>query len=247
MPPTCVVLQHSATEGPLRVADLLAEVGVRLQTIELHRGQPVPASLPADVPLVVMGGSMGVADIGDERFPYLGDEVKLLRQQLSLDAPVLGVCLGAQLLAHAAGAAVFPNHRPGPSGGVRVYEVGWAPVDFSVGREPALEGLAAHEMMLHWHGDTFDLPAGAVHLASTPACRNQAFRLGRRAFGVQFHPELDAGTLATWLETDAEYVAMACGPEGVQRIRAETPRCFPLYATARDRLLRNLIGCLIER
>jgi GMP synthase (glutamine-hydrolysing) len=123
--------------------------------------------------------------------------------------------------------------------------VGWGPVDFlGVDAEPALQGLAAREPMLHWHGDAFDLPAGAVCLASTLACANQAFRLGGRAFGVQFHPELDVATLEAWLESDAAYVAQACGPEGAARIRAETARHFPAYAAARDRLLRNLIRCL---
>src|SRR6185369_11804775 len=105
----------------------------------------------------------------------------LLRDRLAGSAPVLGVCLGAQLMAHAAGARVYPNTRPGTPGQppTRVYEVGWAPVDFlGVDREPALAGLSAREPMLHWHGDTYDLPRGAVLLASTPACPNQAFRLG---------------------------------------------------------------------
>jgi GMP synthase (glutamine-hydrolysing) len=243
----CVVLQHASTEGPQRLAELLGEAGLTVEIVALDRGQPVPRTLPADVPLVVMGGSMGVSDIGDPAQPFLAGEVALLRERLSVDAPVLGVCLGAQLLAHAAGARVFPNSRPGPQGPTRVYEVGWAPVDFlPVPDEPALAGLGRRGMMLHWHGDAFELPAGAVHLASTGACPNQAFRLGR-AFGVQFHPEMDQATIGAWLQSDAEYVARACGPEGVERIRAETPRLFAEYAPVRDRLLRNLVQCLAGR
>jgi GMP synthase (glutamine-hydrolysing) len=241
----CLVLQHASTEGPQRLAELLAEAGVAVDLVELDRGARVPWSLPPEMPLVVMGGAMGVSDVGNPAYPYLEDEVALLRDRLAADAPVLGICLGAQLLAHAAGARVFPNSRPGPGGAqIRVYEVGWAPVDFlEVEREPALAGLSAREVMLHWHGDAFDLPAGAVRLASTPGCPNQAFRLGR-AYGVQFHPELDRATLDTWLKSDAAYVALACGPEGAERIGAETPRQFAAYAIARDRLLRNLVGCL---
>jgi GMP synthase (glutamine-hydrolysing) len=240
----CVVLQHAATEGPQRLAELLAEAGLAVEVLALDRGQPVPRSLPEDVPLVVMGGAMGVSDIGDPAHPYLADEVALLEKQLAAGAPVLGICLGAQLLAHAAGADVHPNRRPD---GTRVYEVGWAPVDFlPVDGEPALAGLGRRAMMLHWHGDTFDLPRGAVHLASTPECPLQAFRLGR-AYGVQFHPEMDAATILAWLESDAAYVAGACGPGGAQRIRAETPRLFPEYAAARDRLLRNLVQALVAR
>jgi GMP synthase (glutamine-hydrolysing) len=240
----CVVLQHAATEGPQRLAELLAEAGLAVEVVALDRGQPVPRALPASVPLVVMGGSMGVSDIGDPAFPFLADEVALLRQRLAADAPVLGVCLGAQLLAHAAGARVFPNGKTGPDGPTRVYEVGWAPVDYlPVEGEPALAGLGRRAMMLHWHGDTFDLPAGAVRLASTADCPNQAFRLGR-AYGVQFHPEMDQATIGAWLASDTAYVEKACGPGGAERIRGETPRLFPEYAAARDRLLRNLVQSL---
>lgn len=242
-----MVLQHAATEGPMRLGELLEEAGLRLEVVALHRGEPVPRALPEGVPLVVMGGSMGVGDIGDPAHPYLAPEVELLRARLAAGAPVLGICLGAQLMAHAAGARVFPNQRPGPPP-VRVYEVGWGPVDFlGVEREPALAGLAPREMMLHWHGDTYDLPVGAVHLASTPACPNQAFRLGTRAFALQFHPELDAGTLESWLASDADYVARANGPEGEARIRAESLRHFPAYVAARERLLGNLVRCLLGR
>jgi GMP synthase (glutamine-hydrolysing) len=243
----CVVLQHASTEGPQRLAELLAEGGLAVDLVALDRGEPVPRDLPASVPLVVMGGSMGVSDLGNPAYPFLADEIALLRERLAAGAPVLGVCLGAQLLAHAAGARVYPNSRPGPQGPRRVYEVGWAPVDFlPAADEPALAGLGRRAMMLHWHGDTFDLPAGAVHLASTADCPNQAFRLGR-AFGVQFHPEMDQATITSWLDSDAAYVATACGPGGVERIKAETPRLFPEYAAARDRLLRNLVHSLEVR
>jgi GMP synthase (glutamine-hydrolysing) len=246
----CVVLQHAPTEGPLRVGELLAEAGLTVDVRALHRGEAVPRTLPAETPLVVMGGAMGVSDIGDPAHPYLADEVALLRERLAVGAPVLGICLGAQLLAHAAGARVFPNSRSAPGGGepVRVYEVGWAPVAFhGIEREPALQGLNPSEPMLHWHGDTFDLPGGAVHLASTGDCANQAFRLGARAFGLQFHPELDLATVADWIRGDAEYITKACGPDGAARIEAAGARHFAAYAAARDRLLRNVIRCLIAR
>jgi GMP synthase (glutamine-hydrolysing) len=247
-PDRCLVLSHVPTEGPGRLAGLFEEAGLAVEVRALHRGEPVPAALPAEVPLVVMGGPMGVADVGDPAHPYLDAEVALLRDRLADEAPVLGICLGAQLLAHAAGAAVYPNQRPSPRGTTtRVYEVGWAAVELVGGAgEPALAGLSQREMMLHWHGDTFDLPRGAVLLASTEACPNQAFRLGPRAFALQFHPELEPATVEDWLRADADYVATACGPEGSARIRAETARHYPAYQQAGDRLLRNIIGCLLR-
>src|SRR3954467_14695068 len=104
----CGILQHAATEGPHPLAQLLGDAGLTLEILELQQGARVPATLPADVPLVIMGGAMGVADIGDPAHPYLADEVRLLRHCLATGAPVLGICLGAQLLAHAAGARVYP-------------------------------------------------------------------------------------------------------------------------------------------
>jgi GMP synthase-like glutamine amidotransferase len=239
----CLVLTHTATEGPERIGPLLEEAGLEVEVCALHRGDRPPATLPPGLPLVVMGGPMGVCDVGDPAYPFLAVEVELLRQRLALGAPVLGVCLGAQLLAHAAGARVYPNTAPT---GVRVYEVGWAPVDFLRDNEPTLAGLAPRETMLHWHGDTFDLPAGAVHLASTPACPHQAFRLGR-SFGLQFHPELEPATIDDWLASDADYVATACGPDATPRIRAETARLYPAYRIASDRLLRNIIAYMLVR
>jgi GMP synthase (glutamine-hydrolysing) len=247
--PVCLVLAHTPTEGPERLRGLFEDAGLRVDMCALHQGDPVPRSLPVEVPLVVMGGPMGVCDLDNPAYPFLAGEVALLRDRLAVDAPILGVCLGAQLLAHAAGARVYPNVRPPTAGGppARVYEVGWAPVDFLArDDEPALAGLAAQEMMLHWHGDTFDLPAGAVHLAATPACPHQAFRLGRRAFGLQFHPELEAATIEDWLRGDADYVATACGPEGPARIRTDTARHYDQFRASSDRLLRNIIRCLLD-
>jgi GMP synthase (glutamine-hydrolysing) len=249
MPDRCLVLQHAMSEGPERLRALLEDAGLALEVRALYLGEPVPRALAAGVPLVVMGGSMGVADAGDPAYPFLDDELALLRDALAEQAPVLGICLGAQLLAHAGGARVYPLPGSSPAGGpAPVREVGWAPVDFrALDGEPALAGLPARATMLHWHGDTFDLPPGAVHLASTPACAQQAFRLGRRAFGLQFHPEVEPATLEHWLRADADYVAAACGPDGADRIRADTARHYAPYREAGDRLLRNIIGCLLGR
>jgi GMP synthase-like glutamine amidotransferase len=242
------VLQHTPTEGPERVAELLAERHVALDVRHLYRGDPVPDHVSQGELVVVMGGSMGVGDLDDPRYPFLAREIALLREAVARDRPVLGICLGAQLLAAAAGARVYPNTRRAADGAVVLArEVGWGPVDFAnVGREPALAGLAPREMVLHWHGDTFDLPRGAVPLASTPLCRNQAFRLGWRHFALQFHCELPADLVAVWVREDAEYVREANGDEGAARILADTERLFAAAKPIWDRLLRNIIGQMLE-
>jgi GMP synthase-like glutamine amidotransferase len=129
-----------------------------------------------------------------------------------------------------------------------VREVGWGAVHFvrSPDEEPVLEGLGDSELVVHWHGDTFDLPEGAALLASTLPCKNQMFRLRSRLFGVQFHPELDAELIALWVEEDADYVRGALGPEGAARIAADTALYLPRLHEAGDRLLDNLVHALIH-
>jgi GMP synthase (glutamine-hydrolysing) len=160
---------------------------------------------------------------------------------------VLGVCLGAQLLAHAAGARVFPCVRRDDNGReVPDREVGWGPVSFLGEHEPALAGLGTEATVLHWHGDTFDLPRGAVHLAATARCRHQAFRLGARAFGVQFHVEVDAATACRWAVEDADFVRAARGPNGPALVIAETEQHAAAAQPAGDRLIRNILGCMVR-
>jgi GMP synthase-like glutamine amidotransferase len=242
-----IVLQHTPTEGPERVAAALAARGVASSVRALHAGEPVPDDLADDEILVVMGGPMGVGDVGDPRWPFLAPEIALLRRLIARDVPVLGICLGSQLLAAAAGARVYPNLRPGKDGAPEpAREVGWGAVDLiGADREPLLAGLGSELTVLHWHGDTYDLPPGAVHLASTPVCRHQAFRLRGRQVGFQFHCELDAETVAVWTREDADYVRAANGPEGGARILADTARLYTGARAGWDRLLTNTLDLLL--
>jgi GMP synthase-like glutamine amidotransferase len=244
------VLQHTPTEGPARVGELLTERGVTLDVRHLYRGDEVPAHVGQGELIVSMGGPMGVGDLGDPRYAFLAPEIALLREAIARDRPVLGICLGAQLLAAAVGARVYPNTRRTPEGAtVPAREVGWGPVDFAggqVAREPALAGMRSRELVLHWHGDTFDIPRGAVPLASTAVCRNQAFRLGWRSFGLQFHCELSAEDVAVWVREDAAYVREANGEGGGAQILADTERYFADAKPVWDRLLRNIINQMLE-
>ena len=229
-----IVLQHTPTEGPERAGVLAVERGWTLDTRHLYRGDPLPADLDDGDILMVMGGPMGVGDLGDSRFPFLAPEIALLRRLVERGRPVLGICLGSQLLAAAAGARVYPAARR---------EVGWAPVRFlGVEREPALRGIRAEETLLHWHGDTFDLPPGAVHLAATEVCPNQAFHLDNRQFGLQFHCELPGDMVAVWVREDADYVTGAHGPHGPERILTDTRRHAGEAQRVGDRLLGNILA-----
>jgi len=240
-----VVIQHVAMEGPERIADLLRDAGVELDVREVFAGAPVPDAIGPRELLVVMGGGMGVGDRDDPRYPFLNQEAALLKRALDAGRGILGVCLGSQLLAHAAGARVYPNVRhDGEGREVRVREVGWGPVDLLAPAEPALAGLGASQIVLHWHGDTFDLPSGAVRLAATPACPNQAFRIGPRAFGLQFHVEANGDIARRWAVEDADFVRAARGPDGPAAVIAESDRLADAARAAGDRMIRNIVGCM---
>lgn len=233
-------------EGPARIAHAAERAGLSLEIVRLDEGQKLPKVKPTDL-LVVMGGPMGVADIGNNTYPFLAAEVALLQERLQTQAPSLGICLGAQLLAHAAGARVYPNTRVDAQGRrVPVIELGWGPVTFhNAAQEACFQGLAATGLMLHWHGDTFDLPPGAVHLASTPLCKHQMFRIGTRLFGLQFHCEADAETVSHWVHADADYVQRALGPQGQDIVLAQTRALQATQMKIGDRLLDNLFTCML--
>lgn len=235
-----VILIHADHEGPARVAEILTGAGYSLDVRAVHRGDEVPAALEADAPLVVMGGAMGVGDRDRPEYPFLQREIALLTARVRDRAPALGVCLGAQLLAHAAGADVAPMRVRQPQGAH--YEVGWGDVRFDHGPGArALDGLPPSAPMLHWHGDAFTLPPGARRLASSAACAQQAFQLHDRLFGLQFHAEVRAREVEDYLQGDAAYVAMANGPRGAEIVRRDTERHWARFLEVSDRLLRNVI------
>ncbi|MGH7269685.1 MAG: type 1 glutamine amidotransferase, partial [Polyangiaceae bacterium] len=239
------ILQHVARDGPGRIADIAKAMGLDVVVYSLFDGARAPSALVRDDLLVVMGGPMSVADAGDPRWPFLEAEIGLLGRRTREGAPVLGVCLGAQLMAHALGARVYPLRVGEPPSLHR--EVGWGPVAFvaGAGDEPALAGMSDSEIVLHWHGDTFDLPEGATLLASTPACRQQMFRFGPRAFGLQFHVEVTAADVAHWVREDAAFVRAANGTGGADRLLGDTARCMPRYRESSDRMIRNLLGAML--
>lgn len=242
---TVHVFQHAATEGPSSVRGRAEALGLRVVVHDFSAGAPVPAELPPGDVLVVMGGAMGVGDLADPKYPFLRPELELLKRLVAEDRPVLGVCLGSQLLAAALGARVYPLHAGDPP--ARVREVGWGAISFTrtPAEEPVLAGMNESEIVVHWHGDTFDLPPGATRLASSLVCENQMFRAGRRVFGLQFHVEVDADDVLLWAEEDAEFVRQANGPRGAERIREDTARYMERHRRVGDRLIDNLFAALL--
>lgn len=185
----------------------------------------LPSSLEGYAGLVVMGGSMGVYEA--ERHPFLGDEIRLLREALATGAPALGVCLGAQLLAAAGGARVYPGPAP---------EVGWLPVT-RLTEDPWLRDWPRRFEPLHWHGDTFDLPEGAVRLASSERYENQAFRLGR-ALGLQFHVEATTEMAEAWMRDTTAPPAWRVSTDQLARCPEAAARMAPLVTALGEEFAR---------
>ena len=193
-----LVLQHIACEPPGVYEDVLRERGVELHRVELDEGEPLPDRREFDG-VIVMGGPMSAND----DLPWLRGEKQLIADAVRAGTPLWGVCLGAQLLAASLGARVYPGPAP---------EVGVLPVTLTgeARADPVFAGLPRELLTLQWHGDTFDLPEGATRLAGSPAYPNQAFRVGRAAYGLQFHLEVSVDLASEWAAVP-EY-AEALGP-----------------------------------
>ena len=189
-----LVLQHLACETPGVFEDVLLERGARLHRVELDEGETLPDWRGFDA-IVAMGGPMSAND--EAALPWLRDEKRLIAEAVSAGTPYWGVCLGVQLLAAALGARVFRGPTP---------EVGLFPVALTEAArsDPVFAGMPPEFLTMQWHGDTFELPDGAVRLATSAAYPNQSFRW-RNAYGVQFHLESSADAIRSWADIP-EYV-----------------------------------------
>jgi GMP synthase (glutamine-hydrolysing) len=193
------ILQHHPVENLGTIADALEAAALAWQYVRVNEGQPVPANMKGAGGLVVMGGPMGVRQT--DRYPWLRDEMRLIEDAMKSNLPVLGVCLGAQILAAALGAKVERN----PNG----KEIGWHPIRLSDSAKDdrLMRGLPATMTPFHWHGDIFELPSGAVSLASSDKTPCQAFRHGDKAYGLQFHLEVTREGVAAMADAFAKDLA----------------------------------------
>ncbi len=187
--PLILVLQHAEAEGMGLLEPLCRELGIAWHLCRPYAGETIPPATQPYQGVVILGGPMNVDEA--ERYPFLEEEVKLLQQAYRRQLPTLGICLGAQLMAKAAGARV--THGPSP-------EIGWFPVQMTeAGRsDPLFAGFPTEFMAFHWHGDTYELPAKAVQLASSAQYAQQAFRLGDQAYALQFHLEVTPEIVERW-------------------------------------------------
>lgn len=200
-----LVVRHEPFEHLGRFAEIL-----QLKQIPfLYKDLGEPLALNACRGVIVMGGPQSAND----SLPGLVAELKLIEQAVAEGTPVLGICLGTQLIAKALGARVYPNPEK---------EIGWAPVYFTdaASDDAVFSGIASPAMLFHWHGETFDLPAGAQWLAYSDRCHHQAFRFGPNIYGVQFHPEITPEMIVDWSAQpancgDVESLEAAIDPHAV--------------------------------
>jgi GMP synthase (glutamine-hydrolysing) len=208
-----LVLQHIACEPPGVYEDVLLERGASIHRVELDKGDLLPDWRDFDL-IVAMGGPMSVND--EREHPWLVDEKRLIREAVTAGAGFWGACLGVQLLASSLGARVHAGATP---------EVGVLPVTLTDegAADAVLSGLPRELPTLQWHGDTFDLPDGAVRLAGSPAYPNQAFRWGRAAYGVQFHLEVTGGMAREWAQVPAyvDSLERTLGPGSAEQLFAD--------------------------
>jgi GMP synthase (glutamine-hydrolysing) len=207
-----LVIRHVACEDLGNLALVLQQRGLVVRYVEAGIDDLVQLNPLAPELLIVLGGPVGVYQ--EHAYPFLSDELRLLERRLAADLPTLGVCLGAQLMARALGAKVYAGPRK---------EIGWSPLQLSeAGRRSCLAQLAKRETaVLHWHGDTFDLPAGATHLASTPDYEAQAFAWGARGLALQCHAEVTAHGLERWFISHAHEIDLTPGLS-VGQLRKDT-------------------------
>jgi GMP synthase (glutamine-hydrolysing) len=212
------VLQHVEPETPGIIADALVERGVELVTVRTHRGERVPDRMDPFSGLLVMGGPMGVYEA--DRYPHLRDEIALIQRALADEKPVLGICLGSQLLAAAVGANVAPATK----------EIGWLEVTLAPGAhdDPLWRGTPAQFTAFHWHGDAFDLPRGAVALASSERTACQAFRHGAHAYGILFHMEVTEAIVQGMVHSFPKELA-AAGVDGPAIVAEAGTRLAPMH------------------
>ena len=220
MTTTLLVIQHVDHEGPDQLGRLAEQRGIGLRVIRPDRGDvlPSPDQCPNSIALV-LGGPMGVNERNQEAMAWLQQELEWLTAWHQSCQPVIGICLGAQLLAVAAGGSVEPLQVGEPPQPLK--EVGFGAIHWRVSStdEPLVQGQAGSTMALHWHGDRIRLPQHATLLASSLHCAEQVFRIGQHAIGLQCHLEITGSNLERWIRADHSYVVNALGYEGAEQLR----------------------------
>ena len=235
-----LVLQHLEREGPGLFKQIAEERGFSVFIYRLDLGDSLPELMNGDL-LLVLGGPMGIRDIGNPNFPWLNKEVDLIKEALNHEVGIIGVCLGAQLLAYAAGGDVeiLEEERSRQP----LAEIGWHTVSSNVfERKNKLTKLLAKPFpVLHWHGDRILLPITAKLIASSSRCNEQLFQIGSLAYGIQFHVEIDNEMVTRWIEEDKKFISSTLGIDGQSVLQKQQIEYGDKTLEARLEFLNTLI------
>jgi GMP synthase (glutamine-hydrolysing) len=232
-----MVFQHVAAE-PLGTLDrLIRERGHRVKFVNFEREPGAQPKLDRYRGLIVLGGPMNVEDRATRA--HLQTEIQVITQAIAAGKPVLGICLGAQLIAHALGATVRRHE---------ISEIGWYDLELSTagGGDPIMSALGSRAPVFQWHGYTFEIPRDATHLASTTTCRNQAFRYGSNVYGFQFHLEMNKALIDRWLDLRTyrdDLIGAGLGRDA-EAIRADTVPRIEAMQTRAHAVFNNFLDLI---
>lgn len=226
-----VAIRHVAFEDLGTFEPVLRDAGYAVRYCDAALDDPALMASATNV-LVVLGGPIGAYE--DDKYPFILDELRLIERRIAAGRPTLGICLGAQLIARAMGATVYPG---------RAKEIGWGPINLTqAGRASCLKHFEKVPV-LHWHGDTFDLPEGAHNLASTAVTPNQAFAAGIGTLALQFHTEVEERALERWLIGHTLEISLVPGIS-VNGLRRQARALAEQTNTAGLRMLRDWLAGL---
>jgi GMP synthase (glutamine-hydrolysing) len=227
-----LIIENASGEGPGILHDILSKKGWLVQTVQLHQGRSIPSNWQCFNLLIVMGGPMNVYE--EDKYPYLIKETEVIGEALNGGMPLLGFCLGAQLMAKACGARVLKGH---------IREIGWYPARLTEdGRKDLLlRWLPEEFFVFQWHSDTFQIPERGIRLIESDEYPNQAIRIGKMSYGFQFHFEITGEMIEDWLQSGKEEVKELNVAGLHERILKDTSYHLPKIHAVTELFLNNYL------
>ncbi|MEW6089249.1 MAG: type 1 glutamine amidotransferase [bacterium] len=211
-----LIIKHIGCEGPGTLGDFIHKAGIKTKVVELWNGEPLPPPDKCDA-VISLGGPMNVYE--EDKYPFLKQEDKFVKEIIKKEIPFLGICLGSQILAKALNAKVLKAPQK---------EIGWYPVNLNKKEhnDPLFKNLYPELVVFQWHEDTFEIPKKGVLLAESKTCKNQAFKYGKNAYGFQFHIEVTPQIIDEWID---EYAVEGGADIDIMKIRGNTHRVNKIF------------------
>ena len=239
-----LVIQHIERESPALFTSVATKLGLDIVISNMDKGDSLIYPTKNDI-LLVLGGPMGIADLSNPLYNWLSEELAVIKYANINNIPLIGVCLGAQLLAFANGGGVEPLIEPNTK--KKKAEIGWSAIDFL---NTQIESTIFYKLSvpfygLHWHGDKMILPKNAILMASTPRCREQMFKIGSCAYGIQFHIEVEELDYIRWINEDNNFIEKGLGTNGENILKQQISICIQTK-TNRIQMINNLFNYILN-